>query len=90
MLIWNSYKTSSLHKIPVKLYFILQVDIAKVLIRRHKVETKHIAVLTPYSAQKNLIEEKMSKANLNVKVASITESQGEVPDSLNYDIVLTF
>lgn len=45
--------------------------------------TKQIAVLTPYSAQKNLVEEKMRKANLNVKVASITESQGEVPDSSN-------
>jgi superfamily I DNA and/or RNA helicase len=51
----------------------------KVLHKRHKVSTSCIAVLTPYSAQKNLIEEKMKEAKLNnIKVASITESQGEV------------
>ena len=58
---------------------------AKVLVRRHKVEIKQIAVLTPYSAQKNLIEEKMNEANVNVKVASITESQGEHPYSMNHE-----
>ena len=36
-----------------------------------------IAVLTPYSAQKNLIDRKMKEAKLKIKVASITESQGE-------------
>ena len=56
----------------------LQVNIAKVLNRKHKVSTSCIAVLTPYSAQKNLIEEKMKEAKLNIKVASIIESQGEV------------
>ena len=40
--------------------------------------TSCIAVLTPYSAQKNLIEEKMKKAELDIKVASIIESQGEL------------
>jgi superfamily I DNA and/or RNA helicase len=51
----------------------------KVLNKRHKVSTSCIAVLTPYSAQKNLIEEKMKEAKLDkIKVASITESQGEV------------
>ena len=57
---------------------LLQVQIAKVLNIRHKVNTSHIAVLTPYSAQKNLIEDKMKEANLKIKVASITESQGKV------------
>lgn len=60
------------------LWFSSQVEIARVLNKRHKVETKQIAVLTPYSAQKNLIEEEMTNAHLNIKVTSITESQGEV------------
>ena len=50
----------------------------KVLTKKHRVNTSCIAVLTPYSAQKNLIEEKMKEAKLNIKVASITESQGEI------------
>ena len=37
-----------------------------------------IAVLTPYSAQKTLINKKMKEAKLEIKVASITESQGEM------------
>ena len=45
--------------------------------RKHKVSTNQIAVLTPYSAQKHLIGEKIQQAKLNkVTVASITESQG--------------
>lgn len=43
----------------------------------HKVGVDQIAVLTPYSAQKNLIDRKMREAKLKIKVASITESQGE-------------
>lgn len=43
----------------------------------HKVDIEQIAVLTPYSAQKNLIDKKMKEAKLKIKVASITESQGE-------------
>ena len=38
---------------------------------------RQITILTPYSAQKNLIDKKMKEAKLKIKVASITESQGE-------------
>ena len=54
-----------------------QVKIAETLCRVHKVPTHQIAVLTPYSAQKLLIDKMMKEANLTIKVASITESQGE-------------
>ena len=43
---------------------------------------EQIAVLTPYSAQKNLIDRKMKEAKLKIKVASITESQGETESML--------
>ncbi len=45
---------------------------------QHGVPVEEIAVLTPYSAQKNEISERVKKlANIrNLKVASITESQG--------------
>ena len=66
----------------------LQVNIAKVLNKKHKVSTSCIAVLTPYSAQKNLIEEKMKEAKLNIKVASIIESQGEVLVLRAHSVVL--
>ena len=56
----------------------MQVEIAKTLFEVHKVPTDEIAVLTPYSAQKFLINKKMKEAGLNIKVASITESQGEI------------
>ena len=56
--------------------YILQVEIATILHKVHKVGVEQIAVLTPYSAQKNVIEKKMKEAELKIKVASITESQG--------------
>ena len=55
----------------------LQIGIATALHKDHKVDLEQIAVLTPYSAQKNLINKKLKEAELDVKVASITESQGE-------------
>ena len=55
----------------------MQVEIIRVLISRHQISVEQIAVLTPYSAQKNVIEDKLHKARLKVKVASITDSQGE-------------
>ena len=60
-----------------QLLSLLQIGIATTLHKVHKVGLKQIAVLTPYSAQKNLIDEKMKEAKLDIKVASITESQGE-------------
>ena len=58
-------------------FVVLQIGIATTLHKVHKVGLKQIAVLTPYSAQKNLIDKKMKQAKLDIKVASITESQGE-------------
>ena len=60
-----------------RLISLTQVKIAETLCEVHKVPTHQIAVLTPYSAQKLLIDKMMKEANLTIKVASITESQGE-------------
>ena len=59
----------------------LQVEIAMTLHKVHKVGVEQIAVLTPYSAQKNFIDKKMKEAKLDIKVASITESQGNLTES---------
>ena len=56
---------------------LLQVKIAETLCKVHKVPTHQIAILTPYSAQKIIIDKMMKEAKLTIKVASITESQGE-------------
>ena len=53
------------------------MEIATTLHKVHKVGVEQIAVLTPYSAQKTLIDKKMKEAKLKIKVASITESQGK-------------
>ena len=57
--------------------FLLQIEIATTLHKVHKVGMEQIAILTPYSAQKNLIDKKTKQAKLKIKVASITESQGK-------------
>lgn len=56
---------------------VLQVEIATVLHKVHKVGMEQIAILTPYSAQKTLIDRRVKEAKLSIKVASITESQGK-------------
>ena len=66
-----------LYKIVSVESFLMQVKIAETLCKVHKVPADQIAVLTPYSAQKLLIDKMMKEANLTIKVASITESQGE-------------
>ena len=56
----------------------IQVEIARVLHRDHGVPVEEIAILTPYSAQKDKIQ-KESQATRDIrklKVASINESQG--------------
>ena len=60
-----------------RLISLTQVKITETLCRVHKVPTHQIAALTPYSAQKLLIDKMMKEANLIIKVASITESQKE-------------
>ena len=68
-----------------------QVDIAEKLVCQYDVPNSEIAILTPYSAQKEVIKEKLTKRiqqpkikrerrlrNLrdNLTVKTITESQG--------------
>ncbi len=67
-----------------------KVEIAGVLHRLHAVRLEEMAILTPYSAQRdeirklavedNLLEEiKAGESPKGIKVASITESQGKAP-----------
>ncbi len=64
----------------------IKVEIAEVLHRVHRVRLEEMAILTPYSAQKDEIKKLALQVNLlregpgptpdGIKVASITESQG--------------
>ena len=67
-----------------------QVDIAEKLVCQYDVANSEIAILTPYSAQKEVIKEKLTqrirqpkireiRRNLrnDIQVKTITESQGE-------------
>lgn len=55
----------------------LQLEIVGVLHRRHRISLKEIAILTPYSAQKHIIEkEYVADWSSEVTVATISESQG--------------
>ena len=63
------------------------MDIVRALHDIHKVELSRMAVLTPYSAQKEEIRKLAVQAKLlssdhstGLKVASITESQGKPPN----------
>lgn len=52
----------------------------EVLVCQYKVPSREIAVLTPYSAQKEAIKDKLSQRRdlekKNIVVKTITESQG--------------
>ena len=60
------------------IFFSFQIKIAGVLLSEYNVPVKEIAILTPYSAQKNKLLKMVDSSNLlqGLKVASITESQG--------------
>ena len=71
------------------LSFFQQVEIAEKLVCHYKVPNSEIAILTPYSAQKEAIGEELKKKmeqqrrrrmerrlNDNIQVKTITESQG--------------
>jgi len=50
----------------------------KVLMDKHTIDPKHIAALTPYSAQREEIRKQMKKQRVSgVEVKTITESQGK-------------
>ena len=53
----------------------LQAKIVNVLLNKYNVSPEDLAVLTPYTAQKKLIQREFSDG-IKVKVRTITESQG--------------
>ena len=68
------------------------MEIAEKLVCQYKVPNSEIAILTPYSAQKEAIGEELKKKmeqqrgrrmerklNENIQVKTITESQGRLP-----------
>ena len=64
--------------------FFQKVELARVLHYIHKIDVSRMAILTPYSAQKEEIKKLAIRAKLmsddqsrGLKVASITESQGK-------------
>ena len=42
----------------------------------YQISTTKVAILTPYSAQKIVMQRELKKHNIDVKVATISESQG--------------
>ena len=60
------------------LYYAIQVDIIVALrmAKRSDKKEPQIAVLTPYKAQKELVEDLVSEKKLCVTVSTINESQG--------------
>lgn len=65
---------------PSSLMLLLQAHIAETLVCQYKVPSEEIAVLTPYSAQKEVIKDKLKQRrelrNKTILVKTITESQG--------------
>ena len=57
-----------------------QVDIAQKLVCGYHVPSHQIAILTPYSAQKEVINEKLQQTTVlsGIPAKTITESQGRV------------
>ena len=54
------------------------MEIVEVLIHTHKISSSEIAVLSPYSAQKEEIKIQLTKRKVTgVAVKTITESQGK-------------
>ena len=55
-----------------------QVKIVRVLLNDYSncVCSEDLAIMTPYTAQKELIKRELSNVNMQVKVQTITESQG--------------
>ena len=59
--------------------FFQKVELARVLHYIHEIHVSRMAILTPYSAQKEEIRKLAIRAKLptGLKVASVTESQGK-------------
>ena len=55
-----------------------------VLLNKYSVCPKDVAVLTPYTAQKKLLERELIN-EIKVKVRTVTESQGAYANNQTYD-----
>ena len=65
------------HMLLIYVIFFLQVQIVKVLHRTKGIPEDEIAVLTPYSSQKDVILSEISKEGLSdITIQTVTESQG--------------
>lgn len=54
------------------------MEVARALHDKHKVAAEKIAILTPYTAQKFIIQEALKDAKLDkIQVTTITETQGK-------------
>ena len=74
----NYVKTfTDVHMLLIYVLFFLQVQIVKVLHRTKRIPEDEIAVLTPYSSQKDVILNEISKEGLSeITIQTVTESQG--------------
>ena len=77
----------------IVLHVLIQIKIAKTLHHQHGVAVDEIAIMSPYSAQKNKILEMVKKLPdelCKLRVASITESQGYLFLSNSHSALTTF
>ena len=56
-----------------------------VLLNKYRVCPEDVAVLTPYTAQKKLLERELIN-EIKVKVRTVTESQGAYANNQTFDI----
>ena len=62
----------------------LQAKIVDVLLNDYSVCPEDVAVLTPYTAQKKLLERELTN-EIKVKVRTVTESQGAYANNQTYN-----
>lgn len=66
------------------IFFLLQIEIAEMLVKRAKVEQQSIVILSPYNAQVSGIREQLKEKKMDeILVTTITKSQGD-SESLGY------
>ena len=66
------------------LFVFLQVKIVDVLLKKYSVCPEDVAVLTPYTAQKKLLERELTN-EIKVKVRTVTESQGAYANNQTFE-----
>ena len=60
----------------------VEIVIAMVKAKRNRKKYPSIAILTPYKAQKKLMEDLVKEKKLDVTVCTINESQGDLYESV--------